>query len=172
MARFVAHKAPDAVRQVITLGSPFAGSPKSSTVWRAYEWLTGDRVDDARIVRQLDEHAAPPPVPSTAIWSRADGIVAWQTCKESAAATTDNIEVRGSHCGLGVNPAVLYAVADRLGAAGRRLGAIQAGRDQGPGLSVGRPCVRGLRSGDGHRAAAAYIAVIVVTRLERRASAR
>ena len=114
MARLVAHKAPDAVRQVITLGSPFAGSPKSSTVWRAYEWLTGDRVDDARIVRQLDDHAAPPPVPSTAIWSRADGIVAWQTCKERASATTDNIEVRGSHCGLGVNPSVLYAVADRL----------------------------------------------------------
>jgi hypothetical protein len=53
-------------------------------------------------------------VPSTAIWSRADGIVAWRSCRESASATTDNIEVRGSHCGLGVNPSVLYAVADRL----------------------------------------------------------
>ena len=27
---------------------------------------------------------------------------------------TDNIEVRASHCGMGVNPAVMYAVADRL----------------------------------------------------------
>lgn len=114
MARLVAHKAPEAVRQVITLGSPFAGSPKSSTVWRAYEWMTGDKVDDARIVAQLDQHAGPPPVPSTAIWSRGDGIVAWQTCCEREAVTTDNIEVRGSHCGLGVNPSVLYAVADRL----------------------------------------------------------
>lgn len=114
MARLVAHKAPDAVRQVITLGSPFAGSPKSTTVWRAYEWLTGDKVDDERIVRQLADNMAPPPVPSTAIWSRADGVVAWQTCREQASETTDNIEVRGSHCGLGVNPSVLYAVADRL----------------------------------------------------------
>jgi pimeloyl-ACP methyl ester carboxylesterase len=114
MARLAAHKAPELVRQVVTLGSPFAGSPKSTTVWRAYEWLTGDKVDDQRIVRQLDENAGPPPVPSTAIWSRSDGVVAWQTCREREAATTDNIEVRGSHCGLGVNPSVLYAVADRL----------------------------------------------------------
>ena len=114
MARLVAHKVPEAVRQVITLGSPFAGDPKSTTVWRAYEWFTGEKVDDARTIRQLDDHAGPPPVPATAIWSRADGIVAWQTCKEREAPTTDNIEVRGSHCGLGVNPSVLYAVADRL----------------------------------------------------------
>ena len=114
MARLVAHKAPDAVRQVITLGSPFGGSPKSTTVWRAYEWMTGDRVDDARIVDQLSQHAGPPPVPSTAIWSRSDGVCAWQICREGEAPATDNIEVRGSHCGLGVNPSVLYAVADRL----------------------------------------------------------
>lgn len=114
MARLVAHRAPEAVRQVISLGSPFGGSPKSTNVWRAYEWMTGDKVEDAHTVRQLSDHAGPPPVPSTAIWSRADGIVAWQTCREQEAATTDNIEVRGSHCGLGVNPAVLYAVADRL----------------------------------------------------------
>ena len=114
MARLVAHRAPEAVRQVITLGSPFGGSPKSTNVWRAYEWMTGDKVEDAHTVRQLSDHAGPPPVPSTAIWTRDDGIVAWQTCREQEAATTDNIEVRGSHCGLGVNPAVLYAVADRL----------------------------------------------------------
>jgi hypothetical protein len=53
-------------------------------------------------------------VPSTAIWSRGDGIVAWQNCVEPMGAMSDNIEVHGSHCGLGVNPAVLYAVADRL----------------------------------------------------------
>ena len=55
-----------------------------------------------------------PPVPSTAIFSKGDGIVAWQNCREPGCATTDNIEVHGSHVGLGVNPAVLYAIADRL----------------------------------------------------------
>ena len=114
MARMVSRRVPDAVRQVISLGSPFTGSPRSTNVWRAYELLTGQRVDDAHTKEQLRESATPPPVPSTAIWSREDGVVAWQNCVEPFARNSDNIEVHGSHCGLGVNPAVLYAIADRL----------------------------------------------------------
>jgi hypothetical protein len=56
----------------------------------------------------------PPPVPSTAIYSRSDGIVAWQGCLEREGPLSENIEVEGSHCGLGHNPAVLYAICDRL----------------------------------------------------------
>ena len=56
----------------------------------------------------------PPPVPCTAIFSRSDGIVAWQGCVEEQGPTTENIEIEGSHCGLGHNPAALYAIADRL----------------------------------------------------------
>ena len=114
MARLLARRAPDAVRQVITLGSPFAGSPKATNVWRLYQLLTGHKVDDAHTQERLDEIAAPPPVPSTAIYSREDGIVAWQSCRETDAPGTENIEVHGSHIGLGINPTVLYAVADRL----------------------------------------------------------
>lgn len=114
MARLVARRAPEAVRQVISLGSPFAGSPRATNVWRAYEMLTGQRVDDPHTRQQLSESATPMPVPSTAIYSREDGVVAWRNCIEPQAARGDNIEVHGSHLGLGVNPAVLYAVADRL----------------------------------------------------------
>lgn len=114
MARMVSRRVPDAVRQVISLGSPFTGTPRATNVWRAYELLTGQRIDDNHTREQLRESATPPPVPSTAIWSREDGIVAWQNCVEPFASNSDNIEVHGSHCGLGVNPAVLYAVADRL----------------------------------------------------------
>jgi pimeloyl-ACP methyl ester carboxylesterase len=114
MARMVSRRVPDAVRQVISLGSPFTGSPRATNVWRAYELLTGQRLDDSHTREQLRESATPPPVPSTAIWSREDGIVAWQNCVEPFHQNSDNIEVHGSHCGLGVNPAVLYAVADRL----------------------------------------------------------
>lgn len=114
MARLLAGQRPDLVRQVISLGSPFAGDPRASNVWRSYEALTGQRIDDEHTQAQLDAVRACPPVPATAIYSKGDGVVAWQNCRESAADTTDNIEVRGSHCGLGVNPAVLWAVADRL----------------------------------------------------------
>jgi hypothetical protein len=57
---------------------------------------------------------APPPVPATAIFSKSDGVVAWQSCLELDSPHTENIEVQGSHVGLGVNPAALYVVADRL----------------------------------------------------------
>ena len=114
MARLAAKRIPHAVRQVITLGSPFSGSPKASNVWRAYEVLTGQKIDADHTKAQLNEVSAPPPVPSTAIYSRADGVVAWQNCCEEIGPMSDNIEVHGSHCGLGYNASVLYAVADRL----------------------------------------------------------
>ena len=111
MARELARSQPDAVRQVITLGSPFTGNPHATNVSKLYEQLSGEKVDDPRL---LAKRARPPPVPSTAIFSKTDGIVAWRNCMEPAGELTDNIEVRGSHFGLVVNPAVLFAVADRL----------------------------------------------------------
>lgn len=114
LARQLARRRPDLVRQIISLGSPFTGDPRATNVWRAYEAMTGQKLRDADTQRQLNESQSPPPVPSTAIYSKGDGIVAWQNCREPACATTDNIEVNGSHVGLGVNPVVLYAIADRL----------------------------------------------------------
>ncbi|MCP4616744.1 MAG: alpha/beta hydrolase [Bradyrhizobium sp.] len=110
-AREMARRAPELVRQVITLGSPFANEPKASNAWRLYEVLSERSVDDWP---DREAMKAPPPVPSTAIYSRTDGIVAWQGCLERGSARTQNIEVEGSHCGLGHNPAALYAIADRL----------------------------------------------------------
>lgn len=114
MARQLARRRPEKVRQIISLGSPFAGDPRATSVWRTYQALTGQRIDDPDTREQLRESLTVPPVPSTAIYSKADGIVAWRNCCEPEAVETDNIEVYGSHCGLGVNASVLYAVADRL----------------------------------------------------------
>lgn len=114
MARQLSRRAPDSVRQVITLGSPFTGSPRATNAWRAYQILTGHKVDGDDARSQMRESEAAPPVPSTSIFTREDGVVAWQNCIEPAGPETDNIQVHGSHCGLGVNPAVLYAIADRL----------------------------------------------------------
>lgn len=114
LARQLSRRRPDLVRQVISLGSPFTGDPRATNVWKAYEFLTGQRLKDPDTQAQLRESEDAPPVPATAIFSKADGIVAWRNCLEPESATTDNIEVYGSHCGLGVNASVLYAVADRL----------------------------------------------------------
>ena len=115
MARELAKRYPQYVRQVISLGSPFGGNPRANHAWRIYEGLTGQEINPkamADAFRQLSK--APTGIPTTAIYSKGDGVVAWQTCVEKRSAMTDNIEVYASHCGLGVNPAVYFAVADRL----------------------------------------------------------
>jgi hypothetical protein len=101
---------PEDVRCVITLGTPFKGSPRATNAWRVYELASGERVDSI----EDERFAAPPPVPTTSIFSRTDGVVAWQCSVERETATTENVEVEASHIGLGVNPAAIYAIADRL----------------------------------------------------------
>lgn len=110
-ARQLAKAAPDKVRCMISLGSPFAGSPKSTNAWRAYEMVSGSKVEDQDLLAALIEA---PPVPTTSIFSRSDGICAWQACLNEDGPTSENIEVVGSHCGLGHHPAAVYAIADRL----------------------------------------------------------
>jgi pimeloyl-ACP methyl ester carboxylesterase len=112
-ARQLAKMMPERVRQVITLGSPFASGPKATNAWRVYEIASGRRADeeDSRFGGAL---SATPPVPTTAIFSRTDGICAWQGCMEQTSATSESIEVESSHCGMGHHPAAVYAVADRL----------------------------------------------------------
>lgn len=114
IARIVAYRRPDLVRQVVTLGSPFAGGPASTNAGSIYELASGTRADDRANRAMMKDMRLPSAVPSSAIFSRGDGICAWQICRETPARRRESIEVRGSHCGLGVNPAVLYAVADRL----------------------------------------------------------
>jgi hypothetical protein len=104
---------PKSVRQVITLGSPFASNPKATNAWRVYEMASGRRADeeDPRFGGTL---SSAPPVPTTAIFSRTDGICAWQGCREKSSHMAESIEVESSHCGMGHHPAAVYAVADRL----------------------------------------------------------
>jgi hypothetical protein len=112
-ARQLAKMMPDRVRQVITLGSPFASGPKATNAWRVYEMASGRSAEeeDHRFGGTL---AGAPPVPTTAIFSRTDGICAWQGCREQSSHMAESIEVESSHCGMGHHPAAVYAVAERL----------------------------------------------------------
>jgi pimeloyl-ACP methyl ester carboxylesterase len=112
-ARQLAKMLPDHVETVITLGSPFAAHPRSTNAWRVYEFTSGKRADDREGVF-AHSLAGAPPVPATAIFSRSDGVCAWRGCMEQPGPLAENIEVQGSHCGLGHHPAAVYAVADRL----------------------------------------------------------
>ena len=99
------------MRCLISLGSPFAGLPKSTNAWRTYELVSGTKIEDQDGLGTLVEA---PPVATTSIFSRSDGICAWQACLNKEGPLAENIEVHGSHCGLGHHPAVVFAIADRL----------------------------------------------------------
>ncbi len=102
------------VRSVITLGTPFAGGPHSTNAWRLYELTSGRSAQ-----REAEKFELPtaPSVPTTSIYSRSDGIVAWQASLQAAQADNphiENIEVLASHFGIGLNPSAWWALADRL----------------------------------------------------------
>ena len=114
-AREIAKQLPEHVRCVITLGTPFTGHPRATNAWRLYEFASGHRVETHAHRGRLHEA---PPVPTTSIYSRTDGVVAWQCSVQdrrcAAHEAVENVEVVASHLGLGMNPAALYAIADRL----------------------------------------------------------
>ena len=113
-AREVARQCPEMIRQVITLGSPFTGLNQPNNISWVYTLLTGRSVKDID-ENLLNEILMPPPVPVTAIYSKGDGIVPWQYCMElEESPMSQNIQVKGSHCGLGVNPSVILCIANRL----------------------------------------------------------
>jgi pimeloyl-ACP methyl ester carboxylesterase len=113
-ARELAREEPSLVRQVISLGSPFGrGRHRASHPARLFDALNPAE----EIPVALDELHWSPPVPTTAVYSHGDGIVNWRTAvqhEEYLRGDCQNIRVRGSHCGMTLNPTVWYVIADRL----------------------------------------------------------
>jgi pimeloyl-ACP methyl ester carboxylesterase len=112
-AREMAKHSPDKVRQVISLGSPLSNDRGYTNASRLFERLNGKDPEPLRQGRFSALHEAPP-VPTTSILSRSDGIVAWRASVQKPGPQAETLEVIASHCGLGVNPMVMYAIADRL----------------------------------------------------------
>jgi hypothetical protein len=110
-ARELAKMQPHHVRSVITLGTGFTGNLNATNASRFYEFVSGEKVGATPFHRQLGVN---PEVPTTSIWSRTDGVVAWQCSVLDEGPLAENIEVRASHIGMGANPSVLLAIADRM----------------------------------------------------------
>ena len=115
-AREIANEFPDAVRCVVTLGSPYAAIDQGTTnamVERMFEELSGLTIEQmkARIPQGRRQRL---PLPATSIYSKEDGVVAWQACIEPESELSENIRVLGSHSGMAMHPSVLRVVADRL----------------------------------------------------------
>ncbi len=111
-ARYLALTQPDAVRSVVTLGSPFAADIQATNARRLYEAMSQEGPPNPDDLSAL---AGDLPVPNSSIYTKLDGIVNWRTCIPKPAPNAEAIEVRlASHVGIGVNPAALWALADRL----------------------------------------------------------
>jgi hypothetical protein len=114
-ARELARTFPDDVRLVITLGSPFRGNHRATTAWRVWRLMNrGTEATQAVSEAAQLRRAEPLSVPTTCIYSKTDGIVAWQCCTSLPAPQTENIEVDSTHLGYGHNLETLSVIADRL----------------------------------------------------------
>ena len=105
-AREAARAHADKVKAVVTLGSPFSGDPHMNNVWKLYEWIAGHPVDAPPVERIPDK----PPVPTLAIWSREDGIVAPRAARGLAHESDKRVEMRCSHMAFGVSRRTAMAV--------------------------------------------------------------
>jgi len=117
-ARELAREFPDMVRSVVTLGTPFGRMDDTTQasalpIDKLIRFFTQDSVHDAEAeigARCL----TPPPVPTTSVYSRNDGVTEWDASLNPKAKLAENVEVYGSHLGMTVNPLTIAVVIDRL----------------------------------------------------------
>ncbi|MEZ4903847.1 MAG: hypothetical protein R2822_19895 [Spirosomataceae bacterium] len=114
-ARQIAKQKPELIRQVITLGSPFRNVIDANNATWLYTTLFGSQKVKDLDYSLLNTFPFPAPVPTTALYTKEDGIVPWEACMEMQEDDLhQNIQVRGSHCGLGMNSSVFMVIEDRL----------------------------------------------------------
>ncbi len=112
LAREVARNLPERITSVVTLGSPVFGGPKYTAVAAMFS-DTPEALDDIeRLV--AERYRVPLTVPTTAIYSKLDGVVAWQACIDHLSPNVEHVEITSSHSGFGFSPTAFRTIADRL----------------------------------------------------------
>ncbi|UYV15339.1 esterase/lipase family protein [Porphyrobacter sp. ULC335] len=110
-AREIAKRQPHAVAKVISMGSPFSGSPRANNVWRAYQFITGHSVDAPPIAAEL---RVKPPVETVAMWSANDGVIAPRCAAGRIGERDRAIPVRCTHMGFTYDPQVIATLLAEL----------------------------------------------------------
>ena len=110
--REVCHQMPQYISQLITLGSPFADIHAPNNAKWVFDLLNDSSKVDQKLIKRLPQQT---PMPSLSIYSKKDGIVAWQVCKDTEVDDHhQNIEVNSSHFGMGAHPEVLKAIFENI----------------------------------------------------------
>jgi len=110
-ARELAKRSPEIVAKVITMGTPFSGSPYANNAWRAYELITGHSVEQPPVEVEL---AVKPPVETIALWSPRDGIVSPRSACGLPGERDRAVALRCSHIGFSNSDEAIAAVAREL----------------------------------------------------------
>jgi pimeloyl-ACP methyl ester carboxylesterase len=110
-ARELAHRHPDRVAKVITMGSPFSGNPRSNNAWRIYQFVAGHRVDQTPVEREI---ASKPPVETVAFWSARDGIVSPRSSRGRSGERDRAVALRCNHLGFSSSKECIEAVLREL----------------------------------------------------------
>ncbi|MBU7579040.1 MAG: alpha/beta fold hydrolase [Porphyrobacter sp.] len=110
-AREIAKRQPGSVAKVITMGSPFSGSPRANNVWRAYQFITGHSVDAPPVAADL---RTKPPVETVALWSANDGVIAPRCAAGRPGERDRAVPLRCTHMGFTYDPQVIQTVLTEL----------------------------------------------------------
>ena len=110
-ARELAKRRPELVAKVVTMGSPFSGTPFGNNAWRMYHLVTGHRVDAPPVEARLAEK---PPVETVALWSPRDGIIAPRCAAGQPGERDRAVALRCSHLGFSNSPEAITAVLAEL----------------------------------------------------------
>ncbi|ODU17157.1 MAG: alpha/beta hydrolase [Sphingomonas sp. SCN 67-18] len=111
IAREYAKHAPDRIDRVVTLGSPFSGDPRANHAWRLYELINRHPVDRPPLAVTLAEK---PPVPTIALWSANDGVIAPDCARGRPGEADRAVEVACGHMGFTTDPDTINAILDAL----------------------------------------------------------
>jgi alpha/beta hydrolase family protein len=112
LARELARERADLIGHVVTLGTPVVGGPKYTVFAKRFQnrGLDVDAIAAAIEIRNKISICTP----VIAIYSRRDGVVAWQACIDSDGTNVEHVEVRTTHFGFGFSPDVYKIIAQRL----------------------------------------------------------
>ncbi len=111
-AREIAKAHPEYVRCVVTLGSPITGPKHAAVAKRLFDRINGKPSPEMKA--RMETLGIAPPVPTTSVFTKTDGIVDWRGSVQSDSDLSENIQIPASHLGIGVNPLSMYIIADRL----------------------------------------------------------
>lgn len=111
-AREIARRQPESVSKVITMGTPFSGDRRANNAWRAYQLITGHPVDQPP--EECDFFAAKPPVPTIALWSPKDGLIAPRSAAGWPGERDRAVAMRCNHLDFASDPGTILEVLRQL----------------------------------------------------------